>query len=243
MIDWDRFSQLGPLRAVLDQKDAGDAKNRLIDALHWNALRPELTGRERLLDFGCGTGRFAKRIQRLGIHYTGIDSSAGMIQKAREHNEQALFIYFDGIRIPFGDREFDTCLLCGVFQYIIHQAYYHTVVKELSRTLKPCGKLLLLEQASLCGKMSGTVERPSSEQDYVDALSPWFDVKEIRRIRSCLLPQLSYISFRIAKRLPTIFPFFLNQLAKREVKAYQRQDKQYYKSVDYYDILLIGERK
>lgn len=77
--DWDKFSKLGMLQAVIDPNDCRGFKNQLIDHIHWISLQKFLIESKRLLDFGCGTGRFAARIRNLQIEYIGIDSSSGMI--------------------------------------------------------------------------------------------------------------------------------------------------------------------
>lgn len=237
-VNWDEFAQLGSLRSVLDQKDQSNFKNRLIDAIQWEGLKRYLNPGTKLLDFGCGTGRFSSRISAMKIDYIGIDSSVGMIEKAHGLNPLNIYINFDGLSIPCKDNEFDTVLFCGVFQYIIGQDECEKIVREIVRVLKPGAIILLLEQASLSQSMSGTVNRSSTELDYINVLSEHFKVESIDRIRSCEMPQLSYFSFRIAKRLPYIFPWFLNRLASNEVKMYKKMNEQYYKTIKYYDFLL-----
>ncbi len=48
------------------------------------AFRRELGGCRSILDFGVGTGRFAKPLQDVGFEVVGIDVSGKMIAKARE---------------------------------------------------------------------------------------------------------------------------------------------------------------
>jgi len=56
---------------------------------------PELLKRhvqgKRALDFGCGTGRSTRFLQRLGFATTGIDISAEMINFAQKHDPQGTY--------------------------------------------------------------------------------------------------------------------------------------------------------
>ena len=79
---WDETVKLGMLRAVIDPADDVGLKNDIIDRLHWRTLKPWLLDRTNVLDFGCGTGRFARRILDLGMSYSGVDGSAAMVQAA-----------------------------------------------------------------------------------------------------------------------------------------------------------------
>src|ERR1700737_3616962 len=86
--DWDSYAELGALRAVIDPNDSQGFKNQLIDQIQWSLLRRKLAGSKRILDFGCGTGRFAFRIHRfIGAAYAGIDRSTTMIRVAKENHQ------------------------------------------------------------------------------------------------------------------------------------------------------------
>src|SRR5665647_93730 len=108
--------------AVIDPADDKGLKNRLIDQIQWKMLKSALKKSNHLLDFGCGNGRFAQRLARMGIDYTGIDISANMIKTAIERNPQTglKFVHYDGLAMPFPDKNFDTCISCGVYQYVVY---------------------------------------------------------------------------------------------------------------------------
>lgn len=242
-VNWDSWAALAGLRAVIDPNDPEGFKNRLIDALHWEALRCALKRGTRLLDFGCGVGRFANRIADRGISYVGIDSSQRMIEAAKRENPRGQYHRVTGAATPFDTGEFDACLFSWVFQYIIAEEHCEAIVAEVARVLRPGGSLLLLEQASASGGKSGSVSAVSTEGDFERAISSRFDVASVRRIRPCGTPQLRYLSFRIAKRFPRVFPVYLRYLAAREVRRYERQPMQYFETALYYDVLLTATRR
>lgn len=238
-VDWDELAERGPLSSVLDPRDQAEFKNRLIDAIQWAALKQHLPrGGARLLDFGCGTGRFARRIQALGIDYAGVDASAGMIAHAKKSNAEAHFEVFDGKALAFPDGAFDVCISCGVFQYLVGEPECAPLLGEIARVLEPGGLLLLLEQASLSQRKSGTVARSSTEADYRAVLEQRFTVEGSQRVRSSKNPELSSLSFRIMKRLPFAFAWYLQRVAEAAVARYKGMDEAYFRSLDYYDFLV-----
>lgn len=93
--NWDQYANLGILQAVIDPADSQGFKNRLIDRVQWRLLQPKLENTKSLLDFGCGTGRFASRIGDMGIEYAGIDTSENMIRIAKKINQSSDFQFAD----------------------------------------------------------------------------------------------------------------------------------------------------
>lgn len=82
----EKIERLGPVRAVIYQDKHPDLAERR-DLAEKQRIRPllALDGTQRLLDVGCGTGRWADEVAGLCTHYHGIDISEGLIAYAREH--------------------------------------------------------------------------------------------------------------------------------------------------------------
>lgn len=83
---WDALSDYFDTTKIAGEIPAGAADNILIA---WpvvfrflDAAAPEAAGK-RALDFGCGTGSFARALHLRGYDVTGIDPSAAMITRAR----------------------------------------------------------------------------------------------------------------------------------------------------------------
>lgn len=79
-----RIDELGPTRAVIYQDKHPDLAERR-DAAERDALLPklQLDGTQRLLDLGCGTGRWVNSVAGLVSAYHGIDLTPGLIDFAR----------------------------------------------------------------------------------------------------------------------------------------------------------------
>jgi SAM-dependent methyltransferase len=101
----------------------------------------------QFLDFGCGDGALAQWFYQYfpQAHYFGVDISAESIAVAKNKNiKGAQFEVFDGIKLPFPDNTFDSCMAACVFHHI-DASLHGEVLKEILRVLKPQGIFYLWE--------------------------------------------------------------------------------------------------
>lgn len=67
---------------------------------------------KRILDMGCGYGKFFERWQSEGAGLAvGLDFSKKMLKLAAERNGGAAFVLGDGFKLPFKDKSFDVSTL------------------------------------------------------------------------------------------------------------------------------------
>jgi SAM-dependent methyltransferase len=93
---------------------------------------------KRVLDAGCGNGRFARYMQDLGAKVFGIDISEEMLAKTSAF---ILCQYGDVQDIPFRDAIFDV-VLCSMVLMSPSIPNYALAFKEIWRILKPSGELV-----------------------------------------------------------------------------------------------------
>lgn len=246
-VDWDERARQGVgLQSVIDPGDATGLKNSLIDRIQWGCIGPWLTGRHAVLDFGCGVGRFTRRIIQQGTSYCGTDSSSAMIDAARQLHEglSARFLHVPALPLPFDDGQFDGCLTVGVLQYLktADGVPLRQAIAELSRVLTPGGQLLMIEQASASGRNSGSVAESASEQDYLDALAGGFEVVDLQRLRLGRLSRLSTLYTSRGRALPASVALE-GWLARREGAAARRADATLLKQLTYYDVAICAVRR
>jgi SAM-dependent methyltransferase len=241
--DWDDWASLGGLRAVLDPRDSLGFKNRLLDSIHWHALRAHVRS-GRVLDFGCGNGRFANRLVALGVDYRGVDGSPQMIEYARSLSPDlaSRFACLQQDCFPFEGGTFDTCLSVIVLQYLMHTEDCECWIAEMHRVVRPGGRLVLLEQATRCGPGSSSVLHPSTESDYLDALGDRFRVESIRVVRLGSLSRVSHMAITAALRAPWLWPVVQNSLTLHELRRARRAGKTDLDGLSYYEILVIARR-
>ncbi|MFO8235570.1 MAG: ubiquinone/menaquinone biosynthesis methyltransferase [Bacteroidales bacterium] len=110
---------------------------------------------EEVMDLGTGTGdlaiRVAKKLKNSGI--TGYDFSPAMLIHAKEKaNKYDLgnvrFIEGDAAQMPFEDNKFDVTGISFAFRNITFKnPNTDLYLKEIYRTLKPGGKLIIVESS------------------------------------------------------------------------------------------------
>ena len=97
---------------------------------------------ERWLDVGSGAGATALRAARLGAQATGIDSSALLVEQAREDAAaEGLSVQFDIGRLeylPYDDASFD--VIASAFGFLF-AADHANIAGEFARLTRPGGRL------------------------------------------------------------------------------------------------------
>lgn len=174
-------------RNVLDRFSEGfyekGRKGRLWGPL-WDKI--DLSG-AAVLDYGCGSGAFSRRLASLGARVSGVDISPELIGTARVRASQmgmngALqFVVCDAHRTPFDDNSFDYVVGNGALHHLdLDRAY-----AEIARVLKTGGKAFFMEPMyhhpllwslrRLTPKSHTVDERPLSLAD-IEKAKRWFRV-------------------------------------------------------------------
>lgn len=102
------------------------------------SLEP-LRGR-RVLDLGCGKGRFARRLAEGGAEVVGIDLSAAMLAEAEDGFGR---VRGSARRLPFAAATFDAVIAVEVFE---HLAAIDAVLNEVRRVLRPGGIVAIVDK-------------------------------------------------------------------------------------------------
>jgi ubiquinone/menaquinone biosynthesis C-methylase UbiE len=144
MKNWDEYAKHGDLRSVIDCGDTLGFKNNYINFMQHKILSDnmgDLNGK-RVLDLGCGIGRFTKLLQDLGADVIGIDSCNDMLK----HNSGKT-VCAPTDNLPFEDKYFDVVLSVWTLQYLDLKPLVKTV-EEINRVLNVDGDVYLIEQIS-----------------------------------------------------------------------------------------------
>src|SRR5215469_3775633 len=114
------------------------------------ALAGDVAGR-RVLDAGCGSGPLSAALRDRGAIVTGIDSSAKMLELARQRLGASADLHLAdlGSPLPFADGAFDDVIASLVLHYLED---WTAPLAELRRVLTPGGRLIV------------SVEHPFSSQ-------------------------------------------------------------------------------
>lgn len=102
---------------------------------------------DKVLDFGCGNGRLLGLLNRKNIDYFGVDISKKLINSARNShlgkNAQFLKISSSQTSLPFEDNFFNVIYSIAVFHHIPSEKLRLEIARELFRTLKPGGVVVV----------------------------------------------------------------------------------------------------
>jgi len=118
----------------------------------------------KVLDVGCGKGRYAKHLIEAGIKVYGIDISSKLLEFC---DKNIIKKEGNATRIPYPDNTFDGIYCIEVLEhtsYVIDNA-----IKEMCRVLKSGGKLVVIDKSN---KLGGGKEGWES----------WFDLGIVRKI-------------------------------------------------------------
>ncbi len=108
-------------------------------------LAEHVTGRDAI-DFGCGTGRSTRFLERLGFHTTGLDISAEMVALARSRDPGGDYVVIeDGDLAPCPRGRYDLVLCMFTFDNIPGVEHRVHLLAELRARLRPTGTLVLVD--------------------------------------------------------------------------------------------------
>ncbi|KAA3597123.1 MAG: methyltransferase domain-containing protein [Calditrichaeota bacterium] len=101
-----------------------------------------LNGQEKVLDVGCGVGKFLTEITKQEISF-GIDLNNDLLFEAKKRsNQKSLFICGEMERLPFDSGKFNL-LFCNLALH--HAKNPLETLNEFQRVLEPNGRLVILD--------------------------------------------------------------------------------------------------
>lgn len=97
----------------------------------------------RILDVGCGSGLYAAELARRGAHVTGFDSSAKLVQHARQRVGDAADLRVHDLHHPLGWLSDDSVDQAVMALVVHHLADPVPALREMHRVLRPGGRLVV----------------------------------------------------------------------------------------------------
>ncbi|ALG10559.1 class I SAM-dependent methyltransferase [Kibdelosporangium phytohabitans] len=133
--DYDTFAEAYTAETEANLLNAHYTRPAILD------LAGDVTGRQ-ILDAGCGSGPLFAALRDRGAVVTGFDSSAKMVELARQRlgGDAALHVADIGSPLPFPGGAFDDVIASLVLHYLED---WTAALAELRRVLKPGGRLIM----------------------------------------------------------------------------------------------------
>lgn len=149
-----RFAGQGAGLAAVCSYGMPEFYNRMIHWCQRLALEPwlEIIPGTRVLDVGCGVGRWSSLLAARGAQVTGMDLSPTMIAEANRRAAEngvanrCRFLVQDLAQLDAGEK-FDLVLGVTVLQHILDPQALRAAVERMSEHLAPDGRMVLLEAA------------------------------------------------------------------------------------------------
>ena len=155
----ERFDAIaGRFRAEVDAEDY--RLDAVVRAIARGADRASLAGL-RILDLGCGKGRFARHLQGLGAEVVGLDASSRMLAAAKGLDR----VRASAARLPFASATFDAVIAIEVIEHLSTGGLTATL-SEAARILRPGGRITIVDKNVFS----------------LDARRPWMPKVAVKRI-------------------------------------------------------------
>jgi ubiquinone/menaquinone biosynthesis C-methylase UbiE len=117
----------------------GETQKRVVLDIVLNSLKDAQAG-AKILDLGCGPGWLSYELTQQGYKVEGCDAAKAQIDLAKKNHPDINFQLADPqIKLPYADNEFDVVVAILVICDMKDQP---AALKEISRVLKPGGKLI-----------------------------------------------------------------------------------------------------
>jgi SAM-dependent methyltransferase len=228
-----RFAGEGAGLAAVCAYGMPEFYNRAIHLEQRLALDPwlKVSGGVRILDVGCGVGRWSRMLAARGAEVVGVDLSPTMILQARQRAaaegvaDRCRFQVQDLSNLEVGEK-FDLVLGVTVLQHILDASALRAALMAMTAHLAPGGRMILLEAAPIAveDRCDSTVFKARPRNVYLDLIRECgLELRALTGVdpapfRTMLLPHVRKLPGKLALgllALATIFSLPIDALFGR----------------------------
>lgn len=144
------------------QGDEGDTSRRLILDPSLERIFADVTGM-RVLDVGCGEGRYCRKLRALGASPVGIDPVETLISRALQLDPDGHYHLGSAERLPFDDASFDIVLS---YLTLVDVEDDLAAISEMCRVLKPGGEVVVVTVSNMASTSATWVKDEAGNRLY-----------------------------------------------------------------------------
>lgn len=183
----------------------------------------------KILDFGCGTGKFLQVSRNAGYdNVIGFDFSKTLVKMANKDNRGSI-VMADGKYLPIKSNTINFVLMADVIEHLDN---YNSSLMEIHRTLRKNGLLLitypnpnivpLLNLLSSLGLKVKTKENKIPLKELKISLSSLFKIEDFRTI--ILASKLPQIILNLLEKFETKLPYcIINQIGFTHILLFRKK--------------------
>ena len=138
----------------------------------------DLNEGDKVIDLGCGNGRFYPLFEERHVDYYGIDFSSKMVEIAKEKYPLGRFWIGTGFSLAFENEFFDYVYCIAVLHHIPSENLRMKFLKEAIRVLKNQGTLILTVWDLEEKKKKFSLFNKKVDLEENDILIPWYGAKD-----------------------------------------------------------------
>ena len=131
------FYRIGRVAKEYEEVRFQTRAGRLTDRLHKEAVISLMDSGElidkKVLDLGCGTGRFSRLFLSMRAQVVGVDVSREMLFQARKQRSAESYIEGNALSLPFEENAFDLAISINVLN---HLSSFEKAIGEICRVSK-----------------------------------------------------------------------------------------------------------
>ena len=128
-----------PLGACWQDETVEEALSLCDDQTITPSILKHLSPKGKILDAGCGLGRWVSYFKRRGFTIYGMDIAQEGLKQAKSYDPSLNLFAGDSLILPLKGKSVDTILSLGVIEHF--EGGPHQALREMYRVLKPEGTL------------------------------------------------------------------------------------------------------
>jgi GT2 family glycosyltransferase/ubiquinone/menaquinone biosynthesis C-methylase UbiE len=120
--------------------DAGESNFELIEITKLLKNHGKIN---KIIDIGCGKGKFTCKLAKQGYGVVGVDPSAELVKIAQSNHPDIEFLQASATELPFADGMFDAAICVEVLEHIPDTK---KALSEMSRVVKNGGLIIVIDK-------------------------------------------------------------------------------------------------